>query len=62
MFVTETKPLVLDVLPREQKFNQNHFLAIVAPESSKKNTNAKRRVGKNQLIGHRDNSMCHNGH
>jgi hypothetical protein len=28
---TETKLLVLDVLPREQKFNQDHFLTAIAP-------------------------------
>jgi hypothetical protein len=34
---------------------------MIVPELSKKNTNATRRVGKDQLIVHIDNSMRHNG-
>jgi hypothetical protein len=58
---TETKLLALDVLPREQKFNQDHFLTATAPELSKENSNAKRRVDKKQLVVHIGNSMCYNG-
>jgi arginine/lysine/ornithine decarboxylase len=58
---TGTKLLVLGVLPCEQNFNQNNLLAKVAPELFKENTEAKRRVSKNQLVVHMDNSMCHNG-
>jgi hypothetical protein len=43
-FVPGTKFLVLDVLSREQKFNQGHLLAMIAPELSKENTNGKQRV------------------
>jgi hypothetical protein len=43
--------LVLDVLPRKQKFKQNHFLVMVSPEPFKGNTNSKRKVGKNQIVG-----------
>jgi hypothetical protein len=60
IFFTGTKLLVLNVLPRERKFTHNHFPPIIAPELSKKNTNAKRRVGKSKLAGHRNNPMCHN--
>jgi hypothetical protein len=52
--------LVLDVLPREQKFNQDFFLVTVVSELPKENTSAKRRVGKNQQAVHINNSMCHN--
>jgi hypothetical protein len=55
LFSTGTKLLVLDVLSREQQFNQDHFLAMTALELSKENMNAKRRVGKNQLVLHMDN-------
>jgi hypothetical protein len=58
IFFTGTKLLVLDVLPREEKSNQNHFLADIAPELSKKSSNAKRRIDKTQSIVHTDNSMC----
>jgi hypothetical protein len=61
IFFTGTKPLILYVLPHEEKFNQNHFLAAIAPELSKENSNSKQRVDKKQLIAHMDNSMCHNG-
>jgi hypothetical protein len=61
MFFIGTNLLALDVLLHQQKFNQNHFLGMIAPELSKRNPNAKRRVGKNQLVVHIDNSMCHNG-
>jgi hypothetical protein len=61
MFFTGTKLLVLDVLPREQKFNQNYFLTAIAPELSKENSNAKRRVHKERLVVHMDNYMCYNG-
>jgi hypothetical protein len=37
-----TKCRVLDVLPREEKINQHHCLAMIIRESSKRNTNAKR--------------------
>jgi hypothetical protein len=39
MFFTGAKLLVLDVFHREEKFNQNHFLAAIAPELSKENSN-----------------------
>jgi hypothetical protein len=61
IFFTGTKLLDLDVLPREQKFNQDHSLTAIAPELSKEILNAKWRVDKKQLIVHMDNFMCHNG-
>jgi hypothetical protein len=60
LFFTGTKLLVLDVLPREEKFNQNHFLAVIAAELSKENSDAKRRIDKKQLVVHMDKSMRHN--
>jgi hypothetical protein len=61
IFFTGTKLLAGNVLPREQKFNRDHFLTAIAPEISKENSNTKRRVDKKQLVIHMDNSMCHNG-
>jgi hypothetical protein len=43
------------------EFNQDHFLAAIAPELAKENSNSKRRVDKKELIVHMNNSMCHNG-
>jgi hypothetical protein len=49
------------VLPREKKFNQDHFLAAIIPELPKEDSNSKRRVDKKELVVHMDNSICHNG-
>jgi hypothetical protein len=46
IFFTGTKLLVLGILPREGKFNQDRFLALIVPELLKENSNSKRRVGK----------------
>jgi hypothetical protein len=56
----ETKLLVLDALSREEKLSQDNFLAVIAPELRKENSNSKRRIDKNELIVHMDNSRCHN--
>jgi hypothetical protein len=57
LFSPGTKLPILAVLPREQKSNQGHFLAMIASELSNENMNAKRRVPKNQLVMHMDKSM-----
>jgi hypothetical protein len=46
IFFTGTKLSALGVLPREAEFNQNLFLAAVAPELSKENSNSERRLTK----------------
>jgi hypothetical protein len=56
-FFIGTKFLVLDILPRGQKFSQECFLAMTALELSKENTNAKYRVGNNRLVVHIDKSI-----
>lgn len=60
IFFTGTKLLVLGIVSREEKFNQNHFLAVIAPELSKENSDAKRRIDTKQLVVHMDKSMRHN--
>jgi hypothetical protein len=57
---TGTKLLVPIVLFRKQKFNQDHLLVMIAPQLSKEHMSTKQRVGKNKLVVHMDNSMCHN--
>jgi hypothetical protein len=52
LFFTETELLVRGVLLREEKFNQDHFLAAIAPELLKENSNSKRRVGKKTNRAH----------
>jgi hypothetical protein len=61
IFLTGRKFLILDPLSREEKFNQDYFMAVDAPELSKENMNAERKVRKNRLFVHINNSMCHNG-
>jgi hypothetical protein len=61
IFFTGTKLLVLAVLPREEKFNQNHFLATITPELLKENSNFKRKVRKKELIMHMNNFVYHHG-
>jgi hypothetical protein len=61
MVFTETRLLVLHVVPREQNFNQDHFLVTIAPGLYKENTNAKRRIGRNQLAMHMYSPMCDKG-
>jgi hypothetical protein len=58
IFFTETKLLVLDVLPNEEKFNRDPFLAAITPELLKENSNAKCEVTKKELMVHMTNSMC----
>jgi hypothetical protein len=58
MFVTGMKFLVPDLLPREQEFNQDHFRARITPTLPNENRNKKRKIGKNQLVAHIDNSLC----
>jgi hypothetical protein len=58
---TGTKLLVFSALPRQQKLNQDHFLAMIAPELPKENTNAKPGVNKKPLVVHIGSSICHDG-
>jgi hypothetical protein len=57
-FLTGTKLLVLNVLPRKPKLNQDHFLTMIAPELSDENPDAKGKVHKNQLAVHTDKSFA----
>jgi hypothetical protein len=60
IFFTGTKLLLFDVLPHEPKVHQDYRLAMTVAGSSKDNTDAKRRVGKNQQVAHMNNSGCRN--
>jgi hypothetical protein len=41
------------------EFNQDHFLAPIAPELSKENSDSEGRVDRNELIVNVDNTLCH---
>jgi hypothetical protein len=45
---------------REEKSNQDHFLAAITPELSRDSSNSKRRFDKKEQTEQTDNSMCHN--
>jgi hypothetical protein len=40
--------VTLDILPRERKFNQDYFLAFIAPELVNENARVKRRLDSRQ--------------
>jgi hypothetical protein len=58
---TGTKRLILHIVFRGKKYNQYHFLAIIARKLSRKGANAKGRAGNDPLHGHPDNLVCQNG-
>jgi hypothetical protein len=61
MFLTGAKLPILEIIPRECKFNQDSFLTFIAPELPNENARAKRRFDSKQLIVDLSNSMCTNG-
>jgi hypothetical protein len=46
--------------PDERKFNQDYFLAFIAPELAKEDATATRRADTKQLVVDGDKSMSHN--
>jgi hypothetical protein len=50
VFYTGTNLLLLDVILREENFNQKHFMAMIASKLSREKTNAKQRVGLNNWL------------
>jgi hypothetical protein len=58
--LTDSRHLILAILPRERKFNQNYFLAFIAPEFGNENATAKRKLNSKQLVAHLHDSLCNN--
>jgi hypothetical protein len=56
---TGPKLLDLNIIPPEKKFIRNHVLVIQIPDSSRGNTNARRRVGNNLPLVSMGGPMCH---
>jgi hypothetical protein len=52
--------ILLDVLPKGSKFNQQYFIDYVFPDLKMDNRNFRRRMPPAIWV-HMDNSMCHNG-
>jgi hypothetical protein len=61
VFFTSRKLLVLDSLPKGQKYNQDYFVQKMIPELQSERSRFARRNAPVELAAHMDNSMCHNG-
>jgi histone-lysine N-methyltransferase SETMAR len=60
IFFTARQLIMLDVLPKGSKFNQQYFIDYVFPNLKTKNLNFRRRMPLATFWVHMDNSMCHN--
>jgi histone-lysine N-methyltransferase SETMAR len=61
IFLTLTRVLVLNFLPKGTKFNQDHFIDMVLPNLYSEKRQSARRNGLPSFSVHTDKSMCHNG-
>jgi hypothetical protein len=60
MFFTARQLILLDVLPKGSKFNQQYFIDYLFPDSKTENRNFRRRMPLATFWVHMDHSMCHN--
>jgi hypothetical protein len=61
IFFTGRKRIVLDISPKESKFNQLYFADHISLNLKRENMNFHRRILLATFWVHMDNSMCHNG-
>jgi hypothetical protein len=61
VFFTARQLILLDVLPKGSKFNQQYFIDDVFPDFKTENLNFRRRMPIATFWVHTDNSMSHNG-
>jgi histone-lysine N-methyltransferase SETMAR len=61
IFFTARQLILLDVLPKGSKFNQQYFINYLFPDLKTKNLNYRRRMPLATFWVRMDNSMCHNG-
>jgi hypothetical protein len=61
IFFTARQLILLDVLPKGSKFNQQYFINYVFLDLKTENRNFRRRIPRATFWVHMDNSMCHNG-
>jgi hypothetical protein len=59
IFFTARELILLDVLPKGSKFNQQYLIDYVFPDSKTENLNFRRRVPLSTFWVHMDDSMCH---
>jgi hypothetical protein len=61
IFFTVRQLILLDVLPKESKFNQHYFINHVFPDSKAENLYFRRRMPPATFWLVMDDSMCHHG-
>jgi hypothetical protein len=61
IFFTARQLILLDVLPKGSKFNQQYFIDYVFPDLKTENWTFRRRMPLATFWVHTDNSMGHNG-
>jgi hypothetical protein len=61
IFFAACQLILLDVLPKGSKFNQQYFIDHVLPDLKTDTRNFRRRTPFATFWVHIDNSMCHNG-
>jgi hypothetical protein len=60
IFFTARQRILLDVLPKGSKFNQQYFIDCMFPDLKTENRNFRRRTPLANFWVQMDNSMCHN--
>jgi hypothetical protein len=60
-FFATRKLIVLDVLPKGHKYNQQDLLDYILPDLKRADLSAHCRMPESTFWVHMDNSMCHNG-
>jgi hypothetical protein len=60
-FFTARQLILLDVLPKGSKFNQQYFIDYLLPDLKTENRNFHCRMPFATFSVHKDNSICHNG-
>jgi hypothetical protein len=61
IFFTALRLILLGVLPKGSKFNQQYFIDYMFPDLKTENRNFRCRMPLATFWVHMDNSMCHNG-
>jgi hypothetical protein len=61
IFFASRKLLVLEPLPKGQKYNQDYYVQEVTPELQSERSRFARRNTLVEFPVHMDNSICHNG-
>jgi hypothetical protein len=61
IFFIARQLILLDILPKGSKFNQQYFIDSVFPDLKTQNRNFRRRMPLATFWAQMDNSMCHNG-